>query len=36
MRPDEAEEFAASVRLRIVESNYAVLKKFQGRSSFQT
>ena len=36
MRTDEAEEFAATVRLRLVESNYEVLRKFQGRSSLQT
>ena len=33
---DESEEFAAQVRLRLVESNYDILRKFQGRSSLQT
>ena len=36
LRPDDAEEFAAGVHLRIVESGYDVLRKFQGRSSLQT
>lgn len=30
------EEFAADVRLRLVADNYAVLRAFQGRSSFAT
>lgn len=33
---EDAEEFAASVRLRLVESDYAILRKFQGRSSLKT
>src|SRR5262245_53162084 len=36
LRGDEAEEFAAEVRLRLVESDSAILRKFQGRSSIQT
>ena len=32
----EAEEFAGDVFLRIVSDNYAVLRKFRGRSSLQT
>jgi RNA polymerase sigma factor (sigma-70 family) len=36
LRGDDAEEFAAEVRLRLVESDYAILRKFEGRSSIQT
>lgn len=36
LRGDEAEEFAGEVRLRLVESDYDILRKFQGRSSLQT
>ena len=32
----EAEEFAAHVKLKLVENDYAVLRKFQGRSSMQS
>jgi RNA polymerase sigma factor (sigma-70 family) len=32
----EADEFGAEVRLRLVDNNYAVLTKFQGRSSLRT
>jgi RNA polymerase sigma factor for flagellar operon FliA len=33
---DHAEEFAAIVRLRIIERDYAILRKFRGRSSLRT
>ena len=36
LRGDEADEFASTVRLRIVESDYEVFRKFQGRSSLHT
>jgi RNA polymerase sigma factor (sigma-70 family) len=36
LRGDEADEFAATVRFRLVESDYEVLRKFQGRSSLHT
>jgi RNA polymerase sigma factor for flagellar operon FliA len=36
LRGTDAEEFAAEARLRLVESDYEVLRKFQGRSSLQT
>jgi len=36
LRGDDAEEFAAEVRLRLVESDYAILRKFRGRSSLRT
>src|SRR5436190_5298896 len=36
LRGDDAEEFAAEVRLRLVESDYEILRKFEGRSSLQT
>lgn len=32
----EAEEFASEARLRILERNYEVLRRFQGRSSLRT
>jgi RNA polymerase sigma factor (sigma-70 family) len=36
LRPDDAEEFAGQVRLRLIEADYEVLRKFQGRSSIRT
>lgn len=33
---EDAEEFAAGVHLRLVESGYEILRKFQGRSSLRT
>ena len=33
---DEAEEFAAVVRLKLIENDYAVLRKFEGRSTLST
>ena len=36
LRADDAEEFAAGVRLRLVESDSEILRKFQGRSTLQT
>lgn len=36
LRGDDAEEFAAGVRLRLVESDCETLRKFEGRSSPQT
>jgi len=35
-KPDDAEEFASVVKLRLIENDYAVLRKFEGRSSFST
>lgn len=35
-RPDEAEEFASAARLRLIEDDYAVLRKFGHRSSLRT
>jgi len=32
----DAEDFAASVRLALIENDYAVLRKYQGRSAFST
>jgi RNA polymerase sigma factor (sigma-70 family) len=32
----DAEDFAADVRLRLCENDYAVIRKFQGKSSFAT
>lgn len=34
--PSDAEEFSAIVKLRLVENDYAVLRAFEGRSSFRT
>lgn len=34
LAPDEQEEFGAIVRLRLVENEYAIIRKFEGRSSF--
>ena len=36
MDPADAEEFAATVKLKLVEGDYAVLRKFEGRSRFST
>ena len=33
LRGDEAEEFAADVRLRLVESDYEILRKFQAAAA---
>jgi RNA polymerase sigma factor for flagellar operon FliA len=35
-RAEEAEEFAGHVRLKLIEDDYAVLRKFEGRSSLRT
>src|SRR5258708_33972458 len=32
----EAEEFGAHTKLKLIESNYAILRKFEGRSLFTT
>lgn len=34
--PDDAEEFGAVVKLRLVENDYAVLRAYEERSSFRT
>ncbi len=34
--PDEAEEFASWAKLRLLDDNFAVFRKFQGRSSLST
>ena len=36
LSPADAEDFVAQVRLKMIENNYAVLRKFEGRSSIQT
>jgi len=36
MYREETEEFAAEVRLRLVRDDYAVIRRFAGRSSFKT
>jgi RNA polymerase sigma factor for flagellar operon FliA len=36
LRPDDAEEFAAHVKMKLVESDYVILRKFEGRSSLRT
>jgi RNA polymerase sigma factor (sigma-70 family) len=33
LSPDEAEEFKSVVRLKMVENDYAILRKYEGRSS---
>jgi RNA polymerase sigma factor (sigma-70 family) len=35
-RDDEAEDFAGHVRLKLIENDYSILRKFEGRSSFST
>jgi len=34
--PDDAEEFASIVKLRLLENDYAILKAYESRSSFAT
>jgi RNA polymerase sigma factor (sigma-70 family) len=36
LSPDETEEFAADVKLRLIEHDYAIIRAFKGRSSFAT
>ncbi len=36
LTPDETDEFRSVVRLKVVEDDYAVFRKFEGRSSLQT
>ncbi|HSY48629.1 MAG TPA: sigma-70 family RNA polymerase sigma factor [Thermoanaerobaculia bacterium] len=33
---DEGEEFGSYVKFKLIESNYAIIRKFEGRSSFGT
>jgi RNA polymerase sigma factor (sigma-70 family) len=33
---DEGEEFGSHVKFKLIESNYAIIRKFEGRSSFGT
>jgi RNA polymerase sigma factor for flagellar operon FliA len=34
--PDDAEEFASQVKLDLIERNYEIIRKFEGRASFST
>src|SRR5437870_13909457 len=36
LRASDADEFASNVKLKLVENDYAILRKFQGRSSLRT
>ncbi|HEX7191140.1 MAG TPA: sigma-70 family RNA polymerase sigma factor [Thermoanaerobaculia bacterium] len=36
LRPEDAEEFASVVKLKLIENDYAILKAYEGRSSFAT
>lgn len=36
MTPDDIEEFAAELKLRLVKDDYAVIRAYQGRSAFDT
>jgi hypothetical protein len=33
---DEEEEFGSYVKFKLIESNYAIIRKFEGRSAFST
>jgi RNA polymerase sigma factor (sigma-70 family) len=35
-RKEEAEDFASTVKVRLIENDYAILRKFQGKSSLKT
>ena len=36
LAPDHAEEFCAWARLRLIDNDHAILRKFQGRSTLRT
>jgi RNA polymerase sigma factor for flagellar operon FliA len=36
LRPDDASDFASHVKLKLVENGYAILRKFEGKSSLRT
>lgn len=36
LRPEDAEEFASIVKLKLIENDYAILKAYEARSSFAT
>ena len=36
LRSDDAEEFASFVKMKLVDNDYAILRKFEGRSSLRT
>lgn len=36
LSPQDAEEFVQEVKVRLLDNNYAVIRKFEGRSSFST
>src|SRR5262245_66339611 len=36
LSPQDAEEFNSEVKTKLIEGNYAVIRKFEGRSSFST
>lgn len=36
MHPDERDDFAQNVRLKLIENDYAILARFEGRSSLAT
>lgn len=36
MAPEETEEFSSELKLRLIENNYAILRRFEGRSAFGT
>jgi RNA polymerase sigma factor (sigma-70 family) len=36
LSPQDGEEFNSEVKTKLIEANYAVLRKFEGRSSFST
>jgi len=36
VRPDEVADFTQEVKVRLIEDDYAIMRKFKGRSSFST
>jgi RNA polymerase sigma factor (sigma-70 family) len=36
MRPDETADFVQDVQVRLIDNDYSIIRKFQGRSSFTT
>ena len=35
-QPADTEDFASFVKLKLIENDYAILRKFEGRSAFRT
>src|SRR6185436_17582702 len=36
LSPSDVDDFSSHVRLKLIEDNYGIIRKFEGRSSFRT